>query len=55
MEWEYMRSSLSVSSEADVASLLEWDHWGKRGWELVSVVREDEMTLGYFKRIKTDR
>ena len=55
MEWEYMRSSLSVSISDDDAPLEEWNHWGNRGWELVAVVEGENQTFGYFKRIKTGR
>jgi hypothetical protein len=54
MKWEYMRSSLSVSASKDDTPLEEWNHWGKKGWELVSVVEEEHQTFGFFKRAIED-
>ena len=54
--WEYRREVLKESEmypigrDPDDAHLQTWNGLGLRGWELVSVVREDDDVVGYFKR-----
>ena len=54
--WEYRREVLKESEmypigrDPDDAHLQTWNGLGLRGWELVSVVREDDDVVGYLKR-----
>ena len=54
--WEYRREVLkgsemdAIDRGPDDAHLQTWNGLGLRGWELVSVVREDGDVVGYFKR-----
>ena len=54
--WEYRREVLKESEmcpigrDPDDAHLQTWNGLGLRGWELVSVVREDDGVVGYLKR-----
>ena len=54
--WDYRREVLKESEmypigrDADGAHLQTWNGLGLRGWELVSVVREDDGVVGYLKR-----
>ena len=54
--WEYRREVLKESEmypigrDPDDAHLQTWNDLGLRGWELVSVVREDDDVVGYLKR-----
>ena len=54
--WEYRREVLKKSEmypigrDPDDAHLQTWNGLGLRGWELVSVVREDDDVVGYLKR-----
>ena len=54
--WEYRREVLKESEmcpigrDPDDAHLQTWNGLGLRGWELVSVVREDGDVVGYLKR-----
>ena len=54
--WEYRREVLKKSEmypigrDPDDAHLQTWNDLGLRGWELVSVVREDDDVVGYLKR-----
>ena len=54
--WEYRREVLKESEmypigrDPDDAHLQTWNGLGLRGWELVSVVREDDAVVGYLKR-----
>ena len=54
--WEYRREILKESEmypigrDPDDAHLQTWNGLGLRGWELVSVVREDDGVVGYLKR-----
>ena len=54
--WEYRREVLKESEmypigrDPDDAHLQTWNVLGLRGWELVSVVREDDDVVGYLKR-----
>ena len=54
--WEYRREVLKESEmypigrDPDDAHLQTWNGLGVRGWELVSVVREDDDVVGYLKR-----
>ena len=54
--WEYRREVLKESEmypigrDLDDAHLQTWNGLGLRGWELVSVVREDDDVVGYLKR-----
>ena len=54
--WEYRREVLKKSEmypigrDPDDAHLQTWNGLGVRGWELVSVVREDDDVVGYLKR-----
>ena len=54
--WEYRREVLKESEmypigrDPDDAHLQPWNGLGLRGWELVSVVREDDDVVGYLKR-----
>ena len=54
--WEYRREVLKetevypIGSDLDDAHLQTWNGLGLRGWELVSVVREDDDVVGYLKR-----
>ena len=54
--WEYRREVLkgsemdAIGRGPDDAHLQTWNGLGLRGWELVSVVREDGDVVGYFKR-----
>ena len=54
--WEYRREVLKQSEmypigrDPDDAHLQTWNGLGLRGWELVSVVREDDDVVGYLKR-----
>tara|TARA_S200000501_G_C20720610_1_gene698296 strand:- start:564 stop:956 length:393 start_codon:yes stop_codon:yes gene_type:complete len=54
--WEYRREVLKKSEmypigrDPDDAHLQTWNGLGLRGWELVSVVRENDDVVGYLKR-----
>ncbi len=50
-KWNYLRVRLSLSSDPtfDFQQLEEWNDWGERGYELVSVVQEEDGVYGYFK------
>ena len=54
--WEYRREVLKESEmypigrDPDDTHLQTWNGLGLRGWELVSVVREDDDVVGYLKR-----
>ena len=54
--WEYRREVLKESEmypigrDPDDAHLQTWNGLGLRGWELVSVVRENDDVVGYLKR-----
>ena len=54
--WDYRREVLKESEmypigrDADGAHLQTWNGLGLRGWELVSVMREDDGVVGYLKR-----
>ena len=54
--WEYRREVLKksemypIGSDPDDAHLQTWNGLGLRGWELVSVVRENDDVVGYLKR-----
>jgi len=39
-----------IGRDPDDAHLQTWNDLGLRGWELVSVVREDDDVVGYLKR-----
>ena len=39
-----------IGRDPDDAHLQTWNGLGLRGWELVSVVREDDDVVGYLKR-----
>lgn len=47
MEWEYHEERIPQMTYADRMNEL-----GKQGWELVSVVRDDDGTHMFFKRPK---
>lgn len=53
MEWEYLRSSMNEFGSIDERYLEQWNDLGREGWELVSVVRNQSQTIGYFKRVKS--
>jgi hypothetical protein len=56
MEWEYKHSSYTLFGEDLLypkdEHISKWNDLGREGWELVSVVREQTTTTGYFKRAK---
>ena len=48
--WEYICIAWPVKSSKDDDNIDEWNYMGSTGWELVSVVREEDGPYGYFKR-----